>query len=61
LLSLKPQFNKKVTTLSKYQLAYWRKKIIDKEFHPGNHGGLRWSLFNKFDKKKDRKYIVDCL
>ena len=34
------------TALSKFQIAYWKRKVVDEDFHPQSWGGKRYSKFN---------------
>jgi hypothetical protein len=34
------------TALSKFQIAYWKRKVIDEDFHPQSWGGKSYSKFN---------------
>ena len=36
---------------------YWRKKFVDKNFHPLSHGGIRWLKFSPKDHEEIREFI----
>jgi len=48
---------RKLFSLSKYCVRYWRKKTSNRLFHPNQHGGHRYSKFAPYEHQQIRLYV----